>query len=149
MSTCSTRRYVFLLNRKTCLRVQQEDMSSCSTRTHVCYIVGTLLEGCWNTVGTLLECCWNLVGTQLERCWNVVVIVLTLLVRYWDAIKGKQHRETFYDSLTRLVLEGFLLNNLKVSGKGPAPQVVPLAPPGGSGQRFPRPREPGSASLRC
>ena len=35
MPSCSTRRHVFLFNKKTCLLVQQDNMSSCSTRGHV------------------------------------------------------------------------------------------------------------------
>ena len=37
MSSCSTRRHVLLLHKKTCLLVPQEDMSSCSTRIHVLF----------------------------------------------------------------------------------------------------------------
>ena len=35
VSSCRTRRHVFLFNKKICLLVQQEDMSSCSTRRQV------------------------------------------------------------------------------------------------------------------
>ena len=33
--SCSTRRHVLLLNKNTCLLVEQEDMSTCSARGHV------------------------------------------------------------------------------------------------------------------
>ena len=35
MSSCSTRRHFFLLNKKTCLLVEPEDISSCRTGRHV------------------------------------------------------------------------------------------------------------------
>ena len=34
-SSCSTRRHAFLFNKRTCLLVEEEDMSSCSTIRHV------------------------------------------------------------------------------------------------------------------